>query len=103
MKVKCPKCKSDFVRSYTRRKYFIKSIVCFLVIVLCWIEFAGLLKENDIDPVIIIGLVGNPCLAVLSLISGIYLAVKGFSARETKYKCEYCKNRFITPFVSPSA
>jgi transposase-like protein len=99
MKVKCPKCKSDFVRSYTKRKYFIKSIACFLVIVLCWVEFIGLLKEDDIDPVIIIGLLGSPCLAVFSLISGVYFAIKGFSAKETKYKCEYCKNKFITPYV----
>jgi len=102
MKVQCPKCKSDFVTSYTKRKYFIKAVVCFLVIVLCWVEFTGLQKEEDVDQVVLLGLLTTPCLAVVSLISSVYFAVKGFSAREPKYKCEYCKNKFIIP-LTPDA
>jgi Fe2+ transport system protein B len=98
MKKRCPKCKSDFIRSYTRTKYFIKSAVCFLLIVLCWIEFNALQNEKDVDQAVLLGLLGSPCLAVLSLIFGIYYGIKGFLIKEINYKCEYCKHTFIVPF-----
>ena len=93
MRLQCPKCKSDAVAIHSRRKYFIKSAICFVLIPLCYLEFNSLAQENDIDPVIIIGVLGSTILSASALIFGIYYFIKALITKETIYKCEHCKSK----------
>jgi len=93
MRLQCPNCKSDNVAIYSRRKYFVKSAICSALILLCYLEFKGLASENDVDPVIIIGVLGSLILSALALIFGIYYFIKALTAKETIYKCNHCKSK----------
>jgi len=93
MRLQCPNCKSDNVTIYSKKKYFIKSVICFIIILFCYLEFSSLAGENDIDPVIIIGVLGSIILSTLALIFGIYYFIKAVKAKETIYKCDHCKNK----------
>ena len=50
-------------------------------------------KEQDIDPVVIIGLFGSPLLFLLSFIIAVYYLVKVIKTKETTYVCDYCKRK----------
>jgi DNA-directed RNA polymerase subunit RPC12/RpoP len=99
MKKRCPRCESDFIRSYTKTQYFIKSVACFFLILFCWWAFNAMQDEKDVGLVVLLTLLGSPCLAFLSLILGVYYGTKGFLIKETNYKCEYCKHKFVVPFI----
>jgi len=93
MRLQCPKCKSDAVTIHSRRKYFIKSAICSIPILLCYLEFKSLAGDNDIDPIIIIGVLGSVILCLLALVLGVYYFISALMTKETIYKCEYCKNK----------
>ena len=93
MILQCPGCECFRIKKYSRRKYFIKSVVCLVLILLCYLEFNALIAENDVDRVILIGLFGSLILSVLAVIFGILYFIKAVLTKETIYKCEYCKSK----------
>jgi hypothetical protein len=94
--IKCAKCKSDNITLRSRRTYFIKSSACLIVILFCYLLFNSLRKE-DIDSVVIIGVLGSVLFSSLSLVLSLYYFLKGILTKETSYKCEHCKNQFKPP------
>jgi len=90
--LRCARCGSMIINVISRRKYFIRSVTCLVFAVLCCWEFVGLKAETEIDPVVIMGLIGCVPLSCLSLIFGLYFFIKGALTKETSYKCQHCKN-----------
>lgn len=91
--IKCPKCKSDNIAIRSRRIYFIKSIVCLAIIILCYFLFRSLRRE-DVDRVVILGVFICLIFSSLSLIIGLNYLIRALLTKETYFKCEYCKNNF---------
>jgi hypothetical protein len=95
--VKCPECKSENIKIRSKRRYFLKAAACLVVILFCYVMFNSLRSEKDIDPVIIVGVLGSLLFSYLSVILGLYYFIKGILTMETSYRCRYCKNTFHDP------
>jgi hypothetical protein len=94
----CPKCKSDNVAYYSRKKYFFRSAGCLTVILFCLYTIYGL-KDEDPNPVVLIGIFGSLFFISLSTIFLIYYLIKGIRQKEAGYQCGFCKNKFSTGLI----
>jgi hypothetical protein len=57
------------------------------------------LKDDDLGPITITGMISGIFSFLLSLILLVYYLVKGSLIKETSYKCGYCKNKFSTGLI----
>jgi hypothetical protein len=99
MKKLCPRCKSDYITTYSRLRYFIKAIICAAVIFGCYLEYKSL-RAGYVDSVVVAGVVGCFILAGVALGMGLYYLIKSISIKGTNYYCEHCKNKFKTPLAN---
>ena len=93
MILQCPKCKSYRIIRYSKSKYLNRLIICLILAALCVLEFYGLLKEPDVDRVVLIGLFGSPLLFLLSFTMAVNYFIKVIKTKETIYVCRSCKSK----------
>lgn len=96
MILRCPKCKSDDVTKISRSKYLLRAAVCLAAVVVWYIAFRSLLKDDG-DSDISIGLIISAILAAVVLAAFIYLVIKAVRTKETTYYCGYCEGSIDAP------
>ncbi len=95
MILQCPNCKSFRIIEYSKSKYLIRLFICLILTILCVLEVLSLIKE-DLDPVVIIGLLGGLLLFLLSIILTVYYLIKIVKTKKTTYVCDRCKSKLKT-------
>jgi len=98
MKVHCPNCKSDIIKTESRLKYFVRSASCFAIVILSFLLFNSM-GDDDADTITTLGFYVFLIFAGLSVVFGINYIIKGLRVKETSYECEYCTRKFKDPFA----
>ena len=95
MKKLCPRCKSDYITTYSRLRYFVKTIICAAIILGCYLEYKSL-RAGYLDSIVVAGVVGCLILSGVALCFGVSYLIKGIFIKETNYYCNHCKHKFKT-------
>ncbi|ASU33767.1 hypothetical protein [Mucilaginibacter xinganensis] len=96
---KCPECKSRNIKIKSRRRYFLKSALCALIVLPYWLLLVNLKEEDIPEPPATIMLVLLLILSFLLAGYGLYCCVMSVVIKQTSYRCRYCKSRFHTPVL----
>ena len=52
-----------------------------------------MIKEPDVDRIVLIGLFGSPLLFLLFFIMAVYYLIKFIKTKEITYECDHCKSK----------
>jgi hypothetical protein len=99
---KCPECKSDNLKTRSRRRYFFKSAVCAVIVLPYWysVLWMSLHEEDMPDPPFGIMVLVLLVLSCLVAVDGLYCFIRAILTRRTSYRCRYCQAIFTSP-ISP--
>ena len=97
----CPKCKSANINLRSKRVFLIRFGICLIVFYIGYWFYNGILKETDVDGVVIVGVYsGLVTMAISAVMSTIWI-VWAIITTKPAYKCMYCKNIFESPVFLP--
>ncbi|TWI94036.1 hypothetical protein JN11_04853 [Mucilaginibacter frigoritolerans] len=98
MKIYCPTCDHGYLTIKSRKKYFTKAGVCFVILLLFYFLFDEWGFEDikiwdaSFGPLMLTCIWGSLLVSALSIVGCVYYITKGILQKEATYKCGYCKS-----------